>query len=106
MEALLKDSRRRTFVQPLYVLLNRTRTFGVDLMEFDGPRMEDDDNDEDDAAFQYMIEQSLLESSKKREIPREPTTGHMKRSEWKTATISLNPAEQRCVQDCHLTLKR
>lgn len=52
-------------------------------MEFDGRRMEDDNNDEDDAAFQYMIEQSLLDGSKKREIPREPATGETKRSGWK-----------------------
>lgn len=57
-------------------------------MEFDGLRMEDDDNDEDDAAFQYMIEQSLLESSKKKEIPQEPPTGPTERSGRKTVTVS------------------
>lgn len=62
-------------------------------MEFDGPMMEDDNTDEDDAAFQYMIEQSLLESSKKKEIPREATAGPTKRSGWKMATISLKPAD-------------
>lgn len=51
-------------------------------MAFDGSRMDgDDDNDEDnDAAFQYMIQQSLVESSKRKELPQEPTTGGTVRS--------------------------
>uniref|UniRef100_H2SGL2 Ankyrin repeat and SOCS box containing 14 n=1 Tax=Takifugu rubripes TaxID=31033 RepID=H2SGL2_TAKRU len=54
-------------------------------MEFDGSRMDGDDNDEDndednDAAFQYMIQQSLLDSSKKTEKPQEPPTGEPRSS--------------------------
>uniref|UniRef100_A0A3Q1H3L9 Ankyrin repeat and SOCS box containing 14a n=1 Tax=Acanthochromis polyacanthus TaxID=80966 RepID=A0A3Q1H3L9_9TELE len=44
-------------------------------MEFDGFGMEDGD-DEDDAATQYMIEQSLLESNKHKETKKEETTRH------------------------------
>ncbi|XP_076600251.1 dynein axonemal heavy chain 12 [Chaetodon auriga] len=41
-------------------------------MEFERVGTENDD-DEDDAAFQYMIEQSLLESNKQKETHRDPT---------------------------------
>lgn len=66
-------------------------------MELDGLRMEDDENDEDDAAFQYMIEQSLLESSKKKEVPQEPPTGPTDRSGRKTVPVSSGSV---CVSVC------
>ncbi|KAM9758611.1 dynein axonemal heavy chain 12 isoform 3-T4 [Menidia menidia] len=40
-------------------------------MEFGGQGLEDDDDDDCDAATQFMIEQSLLESSKQKETPRD-----------------------------------
>lgn len=39
------------------------------------------DNDEEDAAVQYMIEQSLLESIKQMETLGEPTTADSRRSD-------------------------
>lgn len=40
-----------------------------------------EDNDEEDAAIQYMIEQSLLESIKQMETLRDPTTADTRRSD-------------------------
>lgn len=66
----------------------------MDFMEFDGSRMDGDNNDEDnDAAFQYMIQQSLLDSSKKTENPQEPPTGEPRRSGQETARVPPYQAE-------------
>lgn len=40
-----------------------------------------EDNDEEDAAIQCMIEQSLLESIKQMETPRDSTTTDSRRSD-------------------------
>uniref|UniRef100_A0A3Q3B7C9 Ankyrin repeat and SOCS box containing 14a n=1 Tax=Kryptolebias marmoratus TaxID=37003 RepID=A0A3Q3B7C9_KRYMA len=53
-------------------------------MSFNRSGLEDED-DEEDAAIQYMIEQSLLESSKQRETRREPTTRD-NRSHWSSVS--------------------
>lgn len=61
-------------------------------MEFDRIRTEDD-NDEEDAALQYMIEQSLLERTKQRERPHDSTPQAARRSDKDTksflVTLSL-----------------
>ena len=59
--------------------LNSLGIVHVDLMECDRFGLEDDDGDED-AATQYMIEQSLLECSKQKETHRDSTTPEDKRS--------------------------
>lgn len=52
----------------------------MDIMEFERFGTEDDNNEDDDAAVQYMIEQSLLESTKQRATPRDATTPDTRRS--------------------------
>lgn len=49
-------------------------------MEFEEFERQEDD-DEDDAAIQYMIEQSLLESIKQMETLRDPTAEDTRRSD-------------------------
>lgn len=46
-----------------------------------------EDNDEEDAAIQYMIEQSLLESIKQMETLRDPTTTGTRRSDVEVAEV-------------------
>lgn len=41
-----------------------------------------EENDEEDAAIQYVIEQSLLESIKQMETVRDPTTTDSRRSDF------------------------
>lgn len=49
-------------------------------MEFEEFERQEDD-DEEDAAIQYMIEQSLLESIKQMETLRDPTAADTRRSD-------------------------
>lgn len=49
----------------------------------------EEDNDEDDAAIQYMIEQSLLESIKQLETSRDTTTADTRRSAMETNIRSI-----------------
>lgn len=67
-------------------------------MEFE--RFTEDDDEEEDAAIQYMIEQSLLESNKPKETHRDSTTRASRRSVWKprlhTCTIQCEPTQQLC----------
>lgn len=65
----------------------------MDFMEFDGWRMDGDNDEDNDAAFQYMIQQSLLDSSKKKENPQEPPTGEPRRSGQETARVPPNQDE-------------
>lgn len=46
-----------------------------------------EDNDEEDAAIQYMIEQSLLESIKQMETLIDPTTTGTRRSDVEVAEV-------------------
>ncbi|XP_022597877.1 ankyrin repeat and SOCS box protein 14 [Seriola dumerili] len=57
-------------------------------MEFQRLRLEEED-DEDDAAIQYMIEQSLLESNKQKETHRDATTRGGRSSELDCTDSSL-----------------
>lgn len=50
-----------------------------------------DEDDEDDAATQYMIEQSLLESNKQKEMHRNATTREDRRS------VQQIPGKIRCL---------
>lgn len=58
---------------------NRVGTRHLDVMEFDRIRTEDDE--EEDAALQYMIEQSLLERNKQGERPHDSTPQGTRRSD-------------------------
>lgn len=58
--------------------LNRARTLYVDTMECERFGIEDDEDE--DAAIQYMIELSLLESNKQKETHRDSTTRDGRRS--------------------------
>lgn len=49
----------------------------------------EEDTDEDDAAIQYMIEQSLLESIKQMEASRDTTTADTRRSAMHTNIRSI-----------------
>lgn len=72
-------------------LLYSARTLHVDDMEFRRYGMEDED-DEDDAATQYMIEQSLLESNKQKETVRDSTTRDSRRSVQQTPELKTFPS--------------
>lgn len=65
---------------------DRVRTRHLDVMELDRIRAEDD-NDEEDAALQYMIEQSLLERTKQRERPQDSTPQGTRRSDKDTKSV-------------------
>ena len=57
----------------------------MDNMEFQRFGLqEEEEEDEDDGAFQYMIEQSLLESNKQRETHRDSPTRGSRRAVDKT----------------------
>lgn len=71
------------------VLLRRgAGSFLVDIMELERFGTEED-NDEDDVAIQYMIEQSLLESIKQMETSRDTTTADTRRSAMETNIRSI-----------------
>lgn len=63
-----------------------------DIMEFEQFGIEGDDDD-DSAAVQYMIEQSLLESNKQKEGRKEDSTRGGRRSETKLNTLFSHSAE-------------
>lgn len=63
----------------------------MDNMEFQRFGIQEDD-DEDDAATQYMIEQSLLESSKQKETHKDSTTRDSRRLVVQS-TVSLSEKE-------------
>ncbi|KAF3856750.1 hypothetical protein F7725_017473 [Dissostichus mawsoni] len=69
----------------MLLFLKRARSLFVVVMEY--VRYEDDEDDED-AATQYMIEQSLLESNKQKETQRGSTTPDSKSSEPESADSS------------------
>ncbi|XP_029946888.1 ankyrin repeat and SOCS box protein 14 isoform X2 [Salarias fasciatus] len=58
-------------------------------MDVHGFVMGEDEEDEEDAAIQYLIEQSLLESSKSRETPRGPGGSGSRSSGQKPAALDL-----------------
>lgn len=62
--------------------------FFVDIMELERFGTEED-NDEDDAAIQYMIEQSLLESIKQMETSRDTARADTRRSAMETNIRSI-----------------
>lgn len=51
-----------------------------------------EDNDEEDAAIQYMIEQSLLESIKQMETLRDSTTADSRRSDFWSLECTMTSA--------------
>lgn len=73
----------------MFPSFNRTRSLNVDVMELERFGTDADENDEDDAALQYMIAQSLLESNKQKETHRGCTPRGGRRSVGHEPTLQM-----------------